>query len=351
MSLTTLSSFLLPAVETEMQRIVALAHTPSTAEMHHMIAYHMGWEGEGAGPKAQGKRIRPLLVLLSYGANSPSSFILPVYSQAHPSSWNVALPAAAAVELLHNFSLIHDDIQDNSPLRRGRPTVWKKWGVAQAINAGDAEYTLAYTAMLELAKTATPEIALEAVNILQRTCIHLTQGQYLDMFFETRNSVTLDEYWTMIGGKTAALTAACTELGALAAGVGDTTRTAYREFGRYLGLAFQVQDDLLGIWGDTALTGKSAESDLVAGKKSIPVLYGLQQNGAFASRWAQGPVQEGEAGTLAAQLETEGARNYTQNMVDELTGKALKYLEEADPKGEAGEALVELADMLLKRQV
>jgi geranylgeranyl diphosphate synthase type I len=195
------------------------------------------------------------------------------------------------------------------------------------------------------------EIALEAVNILQRTCLALTQGQYLDMSFETRSSVTLDEYWTMIGGKTAALTAACTELGALAARADAATRAGYREFGRYLGLAFQVQDDLLGIWGDAALTGKSAESDLVAGKKSIPVIYGLSQNGPFAARWAQGPITEPEAHALAAQLAAEGAQAYTQHMADDLTGKALRYLEEVKPYGEAGEALAELADMLLKRQV
>jgi geranylgeranyl diphosphate synthase type I len=206
MSLTSLSSHLFPLIETEMQRVIAVSKTTQTAELHHMIAYHMGWEGEGSGAKAQGKRIRPLLVLLSYGA------VLPGISS--PDSWHIPLPAAASVEILHNFSLIHDDIQDNSPLRRGRPTVWKKWGIAQAINAGDAEYSLAYTAMLELAKNTSPEIALEAVNILQRTCVHLTQGQYLDISFETRPSVTLDDYWAMIGGKTAALIAACTELGA-----------------------------------------------------------------------------------------------------------------------------------------
>ncbi|MCB9136297.1 MAG: polyprenyl synthetase family protein [Anaerolineales bacterium] len=341
----SLSSTLLPLVETEMQRIIARLQTPSTEEMHHMIAYHMGWEGEGAGPKAQGKRIRPLLVLLSYGA------AIPPPSHLTPDTWHIPLPAAASVEILHNFSLIHDDIQDNSPLRRGRPTVWQKWGIAQAINAGDAEYTLAFTAMLELGKTTEPAIALEAINILQNTCIALTQGQYLDMSFETRSSVSLDEYWTMIGGKTAALTAACTELGALIAGVDDATRAGYREFGRYLGLAFQVQDDLLGIWGDAALTGKSTESDLVAGKKSIPVVYGFAQDGPFAARWAQGPIQAEEVAVLANQLEKEGARAYTQKMADELTGKAVRYLQEVNPRGEAGAALVELANMLLQRQV
>ncbi|NUM47500.1 MAG: polyprenyl synthetase family protein, partial [Anaerolineales bacterium] len=115
--------------------------------------------------------------------------------------------------------------------------------------------------------------------------------------------------------------------------------------------AFQVQDDLLGIWGDAALTGKSTESDLVAGKKSIPVVYGLAQKGLFAARWAQGPIQSEEVGLLADQLEKEGARAYTQTLADDLTGKAVKYLQEVNPKGDAGAALVELANMLLQRQV
>lgn len=338
-----LPSRLLPLIEAELQRIVALAHTPETADMHAMLTYHMGWTGEGAGPQAQGKRIRPLLLLLAYGAAFPAG--------SHPPDWNAALPAAASVELLHNFSLIHDDIQDNSPLRRGRPTVWKKWGIAQAINAGDAQFTLAYTAMLELARTASPPAALAALDILQRTCLALTRGQHLDMAFEARAAITLADYWMMIGGKTAALIAACTELGALIAGVDEAARAAYRRFGENLGLAFQVQDDLLGIWGDAALTGKSAESDLLAGKKSLPVVFGLTQKGPFAARWAAGPIPAEEVAALAEQLAAEGARAYAQSLADQLTGKALRDLEEAGPRGEAGQALVELAEMLLKRQV
>jgi geranylgeranyl diphosphate synthase type I len=335
MSLNNLSTTMIPAIEDKMQAVFMEAHTPATAEIHEMMTYHLGWTGEGAGAKVQGKRIRPLIVTLTAGAAG--------------GDWQAALPAAASVEILHNFSLVHDDIQDDSPLRRGRPTVWKLQGIPQAINTGDVMYTLAYTAMLGLSKTTSAEIALEGTNILQQTCITLTQGQYLDMSFETRGDVSLDEYYLMIGGKTASLLAACTDLGALAAGASPEKRVAYREFGRYVGLAFQVQDDLLGIWGDAELTGKSAESDIVAGKKSIPILYGLEQGGDFAKRWVQGPVGYEEAVELAKQLEAEGARAYTSEKADELTQKALNYLEEAAPQGEAGEALSELAGMLLKR--
>lgn len=330
-----INAALLAAIEEELQLIVARVRQPGLEEMHHMLAYHMGWEGEGAGPEARGKRIRPLLVLLSAAAAGVD--------------WQRALPAAAAVELVHNFSLVHDDIQDQSPLRRGRATLWTRWGVAQAINAGDTLFTLGQMALLRLGETVSIEAALRSASVLQETCLALTQGQYLDLSYEERGDLTLDAYWPMVSGKTAALLAACTQLGALAAQASDPVCDAYSRFGRLLGLAFQALDDLLGIWGDAALTGKSTESDLLSGKKSLPVLYGLSLGGGFAARWAQGPISAGEVQALAAQLETEGGRAYTQQRANELTDKALAALEEAAPRGEAGEALQRLAKKLLQR--
>jgi geranylgeranyl diphosphate synthase type I len=325
-----------PAIEAKLQQAVDRVNGPGLDELHGMLTYHMGWEGPGAGPEARGKRIRPLLVLLTAAASG--------------GSWQAALPAAAAVELIHNFSLIHDDIEDNSPLRRGRETLWKRWGVPQAINAGDALFTLAHLALLDLEHTANPATALQAARILQAACLHLTQGQYLDLSYEGRGDLTDTAYWPMIGGKTGALLAACTGLGALAAQASELARQAYTHFGRTLGLAFQVQDDLLGIWGDAALTGKSAESDLVSGKKSLPVLIGLGQGGEFAKRWSAGPVSEGEVSELAALLEAEGGRQAAQERANRLTDEALHALDEARPQGETGAALRELALRLLNRQ-
>ncbi len=327
---------MLPAVEAAMQRAVERARLPGCDELHFMLAYHLGWEGEGAGLRAQGKRIRPLLALLSAAGCGVD--------------WRLALPAAVAVELLHNFSLIHDDIEDNSPLRRGRATLWTRWGIPQAINTGDTLFTLAYLALSDLQLACSPQVALSAQVLFQEACLHLTQGQHMDIGYETRRDLTEADYWPMIEGKTAALLSACTGLGALVGGVDGAVLTAYRRFGRFLGLAFQAQDDLLGIWGDAALTGKSAESDLVDGKKSLPVLYGMGRGGAFAQRWAQGPVSAAEVPALAAQLEVEGAREYTRSQADRLTTEALQALNEADPQGEAGDALCELAEKLLKRQ-
>jgi geranylgeranyl diphosphate synthase, type I len=330
-----MSEAILPAVEDELRLVLTLLEGNDLKELHSMMAYHLGWEGKDAGPAARGKRIRPVLTLVSAAATG--------------GDWRCALPAAAAIELIHNFSLIHDDIEDNSPMRRGRPTVWSKWGIAQAINTGDAMFTLGHLSILRLEETTTADIALKAAGILQRTCLSLTQGQHLDMAFESWQSLNLDSYWQMVQGKTAALIGACTEIGALAGGANQNAQEAYRSFGVSLGLAFQGQDDLLGIWGDTKKTGKSNQSDLLSGKKSLPVVYGLQQDGPFARRWKEGPITGAEAPAIAAQLAKEGAREYTEECVQRLTEEAVQALEIAAPEGEAGEALIELANTLIRR--
>jgi geranylgeranyl diphosphate synthase type I len=329
-------STFLPRVESELQKQVARLDDPHYAPFHEMLTYHMGWTGEGAGPEATGKRIRPLLVLLTNAACG--------------ANWQFALPAAAAVELIHNFSLVHDDVQDNSEKRRGRSTVWVKWGVPLAINAGDALFVIANQAMLDLIDRHPADRVVRASQILQQTCLDLTKGQYLDMSFEKRVNVTLDEYWRMIGGKTSALISACCHIGSLLGGADDAVQDAYRSFGNYLGLAFQIQDDILGIWGDEIKTGKSAASDLIAGKKSLPVLHGLSLNGKFAERWRKGPIQLDEVAALAEQLDTEGSHMYAQETADRFTDLALASLRSADPQGEAGEALLDLTKKLLRRE-
>jgi len=336
MSLKRLMEEYLPAIEDELHQTIAQVDRPGLEMMHFMLAYHMGWEGEGAGAEARGKRIRPLLVLLS--------------SASAGGDWRAALPAASGVELVHNFSLVHDDIQDQSPLRRGRQTLWTRWGVAQAINAGDALFALAFIALQRMEGTVSPQAALKAAQILQEACLTLTNGQYLDLSYEGRSDLTIEDYWPMVSGKTAALLSACTELGALAAQAKSDVCAAYQRFGHLLGLAFQAQDDLLGIWGDANLTGKSAESDLISGKKSLPVLFGLGQGGAFARRWLEGAIRPEEVPGLAEQLEANGARAYTQESAMELTAQALEALKDTGLQGEAGEALFSLARQLLQRE-
>jgi geranylgeranyl diphosphate synthase type I len=332
---TTSTAEMTTALEETLRNSLLRVDTPILADYRHMLAYHLGWEGEGAGPEASGKRIRPLLTLLTCAAAR--------------GDWRDALPAAAAVELVHNFSLIHDDIQDHSPLRRGRRTVWNIWGVAQAINAGDAMFTLAHLTLLHLEHTCSPEIVLQASTILHQACLELTQGQFLDLAFETNQDVSIDDYWRMVSGKTAALLAAATELGALVAETDPASRQAYRQFGHALGLAFQAQDDILGIWGDAALTGKSSESDLLSGKKSLPVIFALNREGDFARRWQQGRIQPEEVHDLASLLEREGARAFAEEQARLKTEQSLQALHQARPQEDYEAILRSLALRLLRR--
>ena len=346
MSLDNLNIQMLPAIEKELKRIVARLDEPHTHIFHEMLTYHMGWSGDGAGPEATGKRIRPLLVLLTYAAaNNPSD-----KKEIEAGTWEHALPAAACIELIHNFSLVHDDIQDGSELRRGRLTVWKKWGMPQAVNAGDALFILAHIALMETKGSFPLEKALQAWSIINEACLALSCGQFLDISYEKRMDLVTEDYWPMVNGKTAALLSACAQIGASLGEADESTQLSYRNFGHYLGLAFQIQDDYLGIWGDASLTGKSTESDLLTGKKSLPVLYALARNGAFAHRWTKGPILPDEVGFLSEQLAKEGAKLFTQDATDRMTDLALQSLRSAEPQGEAGEALFELTHKLLNRK-
>jgi len=323
------------SIELELQKQVSRLDQTHTKSFHEMLTYHMGWTGDGAGPDATGKRIRPLMVLLTTAAAG--------------GDWNNALPAAAAVELVHNFSLVHDDIQDNSPKRRGRDTAWTKWGAPMAINVGDALFVMSNQAIIDLKESYPADVVLQAAEVLHNTCLDLTRGQFMDMSYEERTDLTSDDYWPMVAGKTAALLSACCHLGAILGGAGEAKQDAYKSFGQYLGLAFQVQDDILGIWGNEAVTGKSAASDLVEGKNSLPVLAGLSANKKFAERWRQGPIKAEEVEELAKLLATEGGYETAHNASIQMTDLALLNLREAEPQGDAGDALFDLAEMLLKR--
>jgi len=336
MSLKQYMESMRPAIESELQRQVARLNELHTFPFYEMLTYHMGWTGEGAGSEATGKRIRPLMVLLTVAACDID--------------WLRALTAAAAVELVHNFSLVHDDIQDNSDKRRGRKTIWKLWGMPMAVNAGDALFVLSNQALMDLSEHFPAETVVKAATVLHTTCLDLTRGQFLDMSYEKRNDLGVEDYWPMIAGKTAALLSACCHIGAILGGADESKQDAYRSFGHAVGLAFQVQDDILGIWGNEAITGKSAASDLLEGKKSLPVLHGLSVGGKFAERWRQGPIQLNEVEEMAQLLASEGSYEYTHGISRQMTTMALDSLREADPQGEAGEALMELANNLMKRE-
>lgn len=326
---------MLASIEDEIQEIVSALDGSPQSEMGRMISYHFGWrqyQEEGI----RGKRVRPLLTLLA--------------CQAAGGFWQTAIPAAASIELIHNFSLIHDDIEDASRTRRGRPTLWTEWNLAQALNVGDALLILSQSASHRLlAEGVAPSDVLEVLHCLDDACLQLTIGQHLDLDFEDREQVSVDQYLEMIGGKTSSLLSAATEVGALLAGTREDRRKAYAKFGWHLGLAFQVQDDILGIWGEPEVTGKPAGDDLLAHKKTLPVLHGLASSEHFRSLWANESISQALLSEMRSALEAAGALDHAKNIAGQHTNEALASLEHAHPQGQAAEELELLARSLLTR--
>jgi geranylgeranyl diphosphate synthase type I len=303
-----------------------------------MLQYHMGWLDTRLKPsKGQaGKRLRPILCLLA--CEAAGGVIEP------------CLPAAAGIETLHNFSLLHDDIEDRSETRRGRPTVWKLWGEPQAINAGDGMFALAHLALARVVDRGVPAgRTLAAMRIFDETCVALTQGQHLDIDFEERLDVTMDAYMTMIEGKTAALFAASLHLGAFLTGVKAPTAESYRDIGHHLGLAFQIQDDVLGIWGDAAVTGKSASSDIETRKKTLPVVYGLERSSELRELYEQEAIGGAQVNEVVSILDELGAQDMAEALAQHHHQMALAALRRSGASGEAAEAIRELAQSLLGR--
>lgn len=334
--LKTLTKTMLPALEAEMRDV--LNGEPDDPFMG-MLHYHMGWMDAQFAPiegKA-GKRIRPLLALLT--------------CQAAGGNWQDALPAGAAIELLHNFSLIHDDIEDGSPTRRGRDTIWKIWGLEQGINIGDTLFALSHLALGRLIERGvSAQITVASLRRFSETCVALTKGQYLDMSFEQRDVVTVADYLEMITGKTAVLLALCCELGAKIAGQDDETQQHLAQFGLNCGLAFQVIDDILGIWGDEAHIGKSASTDIMTKKKTLPVLFGLENSDGLRDLYARTAVPDRDFVTEAiAQLDQADAHTYATEIAAQYTNNAVEHLEAAQLNGAAALALRQLTDSLLQR--
>lgn len=340
LDLDILTNHWLPKIETEMQRIVE-DQPPALTAHYGMMRYHLGWTDANFHPQslAAGKRLRPLLCLLSCAA---------IGGDPAP-----ALPAAAAIELLHNFSLIHDDIEDGDSMRRHRPTVWKIWGVPQAINAGDGMLALAFGAFARLLACHVQLATLvEVQQCFAQAVIRLIEGQHLDLSFEQRTTVTVEEYLCMIGGKTAALISASVEIGALLGGATPQQRQAFQQFGWHMGLAFQIQDDILGIWGDAGVTGKPVGNDLLRRKKSLPILHTLHDTHIgpdFAALLATGiePVQLPKALAMLAQADAYGSAA-TQLHNHHRAGIAA--LGEALGSAASSSPLLALASRMLQRQ-
>ena len=303
---------LIADTEAEIVRLVQ-DRDPSTHGLYEMVRYHLALDGSGA---SGGKRMRPLLGLLAYASIAGEH--------------QRALPGAAAVELGHNFSLVHDDIEDGDTERRHRATLWTIHGVPQAINTGDALFSLSRIALHRLTDLGFPDsTVLRLMRLYDETCLALCEGQFIDIAMSASEELmSVDLYFDMIGRKTAALISASIEAGALLATSDEEVIARYRGFGWALGLAFQLNDDLLGIWGVEKTTGKEP-SDVAHKKKTLPVIYawehaGPQDRERLRAIYATPDPTPDEVAEIIAILERSGAREYTRD-------EARRYRDEALP--------------------
>src|SRR6187551_1027823 len=291
---------------------------PSTHGLYEMVRYHLALNGSGA---SGGKRMRPLLGLLAYASITGDH--------------RRALPGAAAVELGHNFSLVHDDIEDRDVERRHRATLWTVFGVPQAINTGDTLFTLSRMALHRLSELGFSDAkVLALMRLYDETCLALCEGQFMDIWSaEHDDRLSVDFYFDMIGRKTAALIAASVQAGAMLATDDQHVVESYRAFGWSLGVAFQLNDDLLGIWGSEQATGKEP-SDLAKHKKTLPVIYALERaRPSDAARLKELLATAEPSSELVAEaraiLERCGAGDYTRSRARAERDEALRRLESA----------------------
>jgi geranylgeranyl diphosphate synthase type I len=284
-----------------------------------LMRYHLGWEDASgdAIDAVGGKMLRPAFCLLA--------------CEAAGGDLARALPAAAAIELLHNFTLIHDDIEDASDTRHGRETLWRRAGIPLAINAGDGMFVLAQRTLLDMADIGvSAERVLEASRVLNEACVVLCEGQHADISFEARHRVSLAEYEAMIAGKTAALLGASAQIGAIAGGADDATAAALGACARMLGMGFQVQDDVLGIWGDEVLTGKPVADDIRAKKRSFPVVWAFEHASAAARERLDalysGEMTDPAVDETVALLDDCGARDASTDAANRWVSEGLRWL-------------------------
>ena len=332
----------LEAIEAELRDILQTEAEPYRP-LYGMMKYHMGWLDSDFRPHEApgGKRLRPTLCLLA--------------CEAVGGQWRATLPAAAAIELIHNFSLIHDDIEDHSDTRRHRPTVWRLWGVAQGVNTGDAMWVISRLTLHRLSnKGYGADRVLRVIQRLDEACLRMCKGQYLDIHFETVDAISINEYKRMIKGKTAALLSASLAMGAVLGRAEEDTVSSYDAFGQELGMTFQIIDDLLGIWGDAQTTGKSTASDILEKKKTLPVVYALQwerEHGhdELTRLYTGKQLSEEDIPAVLESLERADARAYAREQALKHHHQALEYLEATGIENPAQETLRHIATTLIDR--
>ncbi|PKB81355.1 MAG: hypothetical protein BZY88_06615 [SAR202 cluster bacterium Io17-Chloro-G9] len=331
------------SVESELFRSV-----PGTQgdDLFFPLRYHLGWVDQSGKPAesslSQGKALRPTLCLFACEA-----------LDADPA---LALPAAAALELIHNFSLIHDDIQDQDVERRHQPTLWRLWGIPRALVAGNGLQSVGDLALLNVAGPSVPaETALRVSQILTESYVEMIQGQCLDLEFESRTDIKADTYLQMIAFKTGAIIRSGLEIGALLASGDPAAFRAFSQFGSGVGRAFQIRDDYLGIWGDQATTGKAAGNDIRRRKKTFPVVFALEKTGGPARQellriYGHEELDDDDVDRVLNILEEVGAQKQSQTITQTSAEEALEALAPLTLPGWATAEADALVDFLANRE-
>lgn len=311
--------------------------------LYQSVRYHMGWVDQAGEPVSGGigKRLRPTLCLMACEAVGG----LP----------EEAIPAAVALELIHNFSLVHDDIQDQDAERHGRPTVWSLFGESNALNVGDTLYVLGYKTLIEAAQFSnTKAINLRVFERLTQSVLDLVEGQYLDLEFEKRLDVTTEEYLDMSMRKTGALIVCATEVGAIIGSGDSAVSSILARTGWYTGQLFQIRDDVLGIWGDSAATGKAVNSDIWRRKKTFPVVHAIQHASGTAATvmrmlYEKACLSDVDVGQVLDVLDSTGARKEAEILSVRLAEQAVDTIRKADISPKRVSDFEDLVSFLLVR--
>lgn len=325
--------------------VAAVPHADLT-DLNLLLQYHLGWTDRDGNPAAsgasQGKALRPTLCMFA--------------CEALEGDLSQALSAAASIELIHNFSLIHDDIQDQDLERRHQPTVWALWGQPKALVAGDALQSVGDLAMLRSAQLGVVSSTTVRVSrILTQAYTEMIEGQCQDLSFEGRTSITTDDYLHMISCKTGALIRCSVEIGATLATEDREVTQAFANFGSYLGRAFQIRDDYLGVWGDESATGKSADNDIRRRKKSFPAVFALERASGAARDdlyriYSQEELEDSDVDRVMAIMDELGTSRYAQQLTQESAQRAIMALENVSLPDWASEEVDQLVEFLANRQ-
>jgi geranylgeranyl diphosphate synthase, type I len=329
----------------DVQAALHRALVDSDSGFFSLLRYHLGWEDADGRPAnvITGKGLRPILCLTA--------------CEVAGGDWQDALPAAAALELVHNFSLIHDDIQDRDDRRWGRPTLWTVHGEAKAIAAGNAMRVIADHTLMSLVSAGMPIDLVNDVSVeLTGRYLEMIEGQYMDMTFEGSDDVTVEQYLDMVGRKTGALIESAMYMGAMVATSDRDQARAFGACGRRLGLAFQIRDDFLGIWGDPASTGKAVGADIRRKKKSMPVVHLFEHASGADRAWLdQAYATEGEIGGEDVEhvlelLDRLGTPTHVQGAAVAEADRAMAAVDSLGLTGNARETVQAMAEFFVTRE-